>query len=208
MGGILYSILKNFGHRAIAVVIPAFVIMGITYLSSFGNCGLVWRPTTGVALVDCGLVRGIAEMGLGILLGYVMMQRKHSLCNHIAGINTLGVLGFVGLLLIALARQNYDVLSLFLIPMVILACEHPKSLFGKLLKSKIWNQLGQLSMYMYFIHLFVAASFYIVDSRVSNALTALPAGILFVFYLILCLLGAMGLRLVTEKLYDKTFNKQ
>lgn len=206
-GAILYSVLKNFNHKAISFMIPALVVMGVTYLSSFGECGLVWRPVEGATLVDCSLVRGFADMGIGVLVSYVVEQRRISSSRHVLVIDIFGGLGLVGMFLIALSRQNYDTLALFLIPMLIIACEHPRSLFCKLFKNELWGKLGALSMYMYFVHLFIASSFYIIDSRLQNVLSSLSVGLLFSCYLIVCCLGAVALKRVSEKLYDKSFNK-
>lgn len=203
-GAVIYSLLRNVGHKAVALVIPILVLLGITYLASFGNTGLIWRPQLAGSPLECNLVRGIVEMGIGVMLAYVMEQKSVQIDKHQKASDALGVIGLLGMVLIALSHNNYDTLSLFLVPMVIMACVSHQSLFSKVFKGKAWAWLGGLSMHIYFIHAFVSASYYIIASRVP-ALQDMPFVLLVVSYLLACLVAGYALKVVSDKLYGITF---
>ena len=141
-GAILFSLLKSFGHKTISVILPLAVLLGITYLRSFGNCGLIWRPQLPGSPFDCNLIRGIIEMGIGVILAYVYEIKKESFDRYNTLVNVLGLIGLAGMFLIVCAKRNYDTLSLFLIPMIIVACMQPETIYSKLFKNKVWSWLG------------------------------------------------------------------
>ena len=205
-GALIYSLLKNFGHKTISIILPLCLLLGITYMTSFGECGLLWRSQLMGSPIDCNLMRGVIEMGIGVLLAYIFEQKKELFANHVSIVNIFGIIGFMGLLLIALAKNNYDTLSLFLIPMLIVACVQSGSIFSKAFKGKVWRWLGEQSMYIYFIHSFVSAFYYILASRVE-VLNNLPVGGLFIAYLSACLVSGIVLKNISDKLYRKTISK-
>lgn len=132
-------------------------------------------------------MRGVIEMGIGVLLAYIFEQKKELFANHVSIVNIFGIIGFMGMLLIALAKNNYDTLSLFLIPMLIVACVQSESIFSKVFKGDVWRWLGEQSMYIYFIHSFVSAFYYILASRVE-VLNNLPVGGA-IYCISFCMLG-------------------
>lgn len=203
-GAILFSLLKSFGHKTISVILPLAVLLGITYLRSFGNCGLIWRPQLPGSPFDCNLIRGIIEMGLGVILAYVYEIKKESFDRYNTLVNVLGLVGLAGMFLIVCAYGNYDTLSLFLIPMIIVACMQPETIYSKLFKNKVWSWLGGLSMYIYFIHSLVSAIYYIIVSKIS-VLNELPLAVSLIGYLMVCTFAGVVLKIVSEKLYKKTF---
>ncbi len=203
-GAIIFSLLKNVGHKAVALVIPILVLLGITYLTSFGNTGLIWRSQLPGSPLDCNLMRGIVEMGIGVMLAYVMELKKERITRHRKAVDALGTIGLLGMFLITLAHDNYDTLSLFLGPMIIVACVSGQSLFSKVFKGRVWVWLGGLSMYIYFIHGFISASYYIIISRVS-VIQNIPFALLVIAYLLACLVAGYFLKVVSDKLYGITF---
>lgn len=204
-GAIIFSLLKNCGHKAIAIILPLTTLLGITYLNSFGDCGLVWRPQLAGSPFDCDLVRGFTEMGVGVLLAYVYETKRVCVCRHIFLLNIFGVIGFLGMLLIAFAHKNYDTLTLFLIPMIIMSCLQSNSLFSRVFSGKKWNWLGGVSMHVYFIHMFVSSVYYIIDSRVPF-MQDLSIVFSLVGYLVVCFLSGIALKVVSDKLNKLTFS--
>ena len=205
-GAIIFSFFINCGHKAIAIIIPLMVILGITYLTSFGDCGLVWREQLKGSPLSCDLMRGVLEMGIGVLLSYIYDQKKDSFKNQPLLVNIIGFIGAFGMLLIVLSYNNYDTLALFFVPMLILGCVNAKSWLSRVFKGKVWGWLGELSMYMYFIHSFVSSSYYIVVSKFSILAELPKAGMLIVFLLASLFAGCV-LKLLSEHLYQRTFAK-
>lgn len=205
-GAIVYSLLKNCGHKAIAIVLPAALLLGITYLTSFGDCGLLWREQLEGSPLDCNVVRGFLDMSVGVLLSYLYEQKRNTFQKHYLMANVVGLTGLVGMLLIAFAHGNYDTLALFLVPMLILGCIDDGSFFARIFRGKIWGRLGELSMYMYFIHAFVSASYYIIISSFVS-LANQPKVVMLILYLLVCLLTGYLLKICSDRLFRKTFNK-
>lgn len=63
---------------------------------------------------------------------------------------------------------------------------------------------GGLSMYIYFIHSLVSAIYYIIVSKIS-VLNELPLAVSLIGYLMVCTFAGVVLKIVSEKLYKKTF---
>ena len=175
-------------------------------MKSFGECGLLWRSQLMGSPIDCNLMRGVIEMGIGVLLAYFYEQKKELFANNIRFLNFFGIVSFSGIILIAFAKNNYDTLSLFLIPMLIIACVQTGTLFSKTFKGKTWGWLGEQSMYIYFIHSFVSATYYILATRIES-LNNIPMMVLLIAYLIICLFSGFVLKTISDKLYKITFNK-
>ncbi len=145
-------------------------------------------------------------MSLGVVVAYVLEQKESSFGNHVFGINIMGGIGLLGMLLIALSHEIYDTLALFLSPMIIIACVCRQSFFAKMFRGKVWAWLGNLSMYIYFIHIFVSASYYIIISRVS-LLRDLPFAVSFLVYVVACAFTGFVFKEVADMLYRKTFKR-
>ena len=90
--------------------------------------------------------------------------------------------------------------------MLIVACVQSESIFSKVFKGDVWRWLGEQSMYIYFIHSFVSAFYYILALRVE-VLNNLPVEGLFIAYLSACLVSGMVLKNISDKLYRKTISK-
>lgn len=205
-GGLIYSMLRNYRGKATSLFLPVSIIFGITYLLSFGDTGLIWRERQAIPGLECNLIRGLTEMGIGVMLACFYEQKKESIKRHTHLCSLCGVVALTGMVLIAMAHKNYDCLSLFLIPFVILACVDGKSVFSKIFTSKVWIWLGGISMYMYFIHLSVSATYYILASR--NAIVAqLPIAVSFTAYLVVCLFAGYVLKIICGYLAKATHLK-
>lgn len=78
-GGIIYSLLRNYQERASSLFLPILVIFGITYLLSFGDTGLIWRKEIAIPGFECNMIRGLSEMGIGVLLA-CFFEQKRKIC--------------------------------------------------------------------------------------------------------------------------------
>lgn len=92
-------------------------------------------------------------MGIGVILAYVYEIKKESFDRYNTLVNVLGLIGLAGMFLIVCAKRNYDTLSLFLIPMIIVACMQPETIYSKLFKNKVWSWLGG-AVNVYLFHSF------------------------------------------------------
>lgn len=80
-------------------------------------------------------------------------------------VNSLGMISLFALLLMTLAKENYDYLAIIFVPLIICSSFVCSSWFKRLFRGDVWGKLGELSMYMYFIHLFVASVYWILKVR-------------------------------------------
>ncbi len=194
-GGILYSLLRNYNQKAISLIIPLLTFLGFNYMLMNGNHSLSPFCSSFIPGLNTGVVRGVSEMGLGILTAYIIERKIDTIIQHIIVINLGGVLSVIGYILMFFANGNYDYLALFFIPIIIICCNLPCSLFQKAMSWWLFGWLGSLSMYMYFIHLFIAYIFWIWLNHFG-----IPAFILVVAYLMSLIIAAYMLKISSEKL--------
>lgn len=166
-GALLYSILKNFQGKATSIIIPCLCLFGFPFLLSNGNCTL--ENELVIHGIQTSMLRGVVDMRLGIMTGVFIEHNQETLNRNIFFLNVISIFSLVGIILQILAQGNYDYLILFFSPIMIVTFCTKGSIFQILFKQKIWEQLGSLSMYMYFIHLFVLYFYWIfIYSYVSS----------------------------------------
>lgn len=197
-GGVTYALLREYGENASSVIIPVLSLFGISYLLSFGDNGLSWRGAGGIPGLHCNLVRGLAEMGVGVMIACLYEAKHVAIGRRPHVLSLLSIIGLAGMLLIAMGHKNHDSLALFLVPMIILGCYTQQSWLSRLFRHRLWSWLGGLSMYMYFFHAFVSASYYIVAARMPQ-IELLPVSARLAGYLAACLFGGWLFKLACQK---------
>lgn len=101
------------------------------------------------------------------------------------------------------AHGNYDYLAIFFIPLILCACFLETSWFQRFFIHKCWLTLGDLSMYMYFIHLFVASVYWILKDRLGNL--GMPCCFWLICYLSFIIMSAKILKEVSHKVIMRVF---
>jgi len=167
-GAVLYSLLQHSQKKALALIIPILVMLGYNYLLMNGNHSLSPFCSSFVPGLNTGIVRGISDMGLGLLMACFYERKCFSFSQYKWLVSLGGAISLVGFVLMILAEGNYDYLALFFVPMILLCSEVPGALFQRALNFRFCGVLGGLSMYMYFIHLFVAYLFWIFAEYLRN----------------------------------------
>ena len=117
-------------------------------------------------------------MGLGIIISNIFEKKYYTVVKKKIIFNLLGGASLLGFMLMILAEGNYDYLSFFFVPIIIVCCNTQNSVFQKLFSSRIWVWFGNLSMFMYFIHLFVAYIFWMWFCNLG-----IPTTVLVVMYI-------------------------
>ena len=193
-GGMLYSLLRNYPRKSVSLFIPAFVVFGINYMLMTGSHSLEQFGNSAIPGLNFGFVRGFTEMGLGICLAHVYDSKYSKMVQYRQFINVGGVLFLIGYLLMILSVGNYDYLAFVFIPVILICCHVRGGIFKKLLNYRIFSHLGALSMYMYFIHLFVAYLYWIA----TDFLESISDGIIVGAYLATVIVAAYLLRVVSN----------
>lgn len=203
-GGILYSLLRNYKERAITLFLPVFCIMGYSYILQDGTQNLEnWTSTPGFPIT---MVRGMADMGLGIITAYVFDAKKQIFCNRRLAFNVLGIVSMTGFCLMLFADGQQDYLALFFVPLIITTCFIPGNFFSRLFRSKAWSALGGISMYMFIIHMFVANIYYVING--NHFLQATPTYIISCIYLTLTMVLALLLKKSSRIIQKRLFRQQ
>lgn len=188
---LLHSMLRNYGQKAINLFIPIIVLVGLNYLLAKG--GRVDAPIFCSPWLRSGIVRGLSEMGLGIIISNNFEKKYYTIVKKKIIFNLLGLASLLGFMLMILAEGNYDYLSFFFVPIIIVCCNMQNSVFQKLFSSRIWVWFGNLSMFMYFIHLFVAYIFWMWFCNLG-----IPTALLVVMYIIGVVFAAYFLKRISK----------
>lgn len=196
-GGILYSMLKNFKQRAISFYIPLICLFGFAFVLGNGNHSL--QNQENLFGLQSWMIRGLSDMGLGILTAYIYEKKKEFFNGRSILVNVAGIVSLFAMLLMTLAKGNFDYLAIFFVPLIIISSFMEKSMLNKVFSHKICLTLGGLSMYMYFIHLFVASVYWILDGKIDT-FQMFPSHFLLVIYLTSVLVAAIILKKISCKL--------
>ncbi len=199
-GAFLYSLLRNYNHFAISIIIPAISFWGISYLLQNGTHS--FANSTHIPGFYSRCVRGVSEMGIGILLAYVLNRKEFLFRKYKKFIGLSAAISLLGIVLIVSANGNYDYLLLFFIPLILSSCIIKDSLLQKVFYHNFWRRFGDISMYMYFIHYFVASVFFIIIGRYNlhfEKYVLLTASV----YICAVMLAASILRFVSLKILNK-----
>lgn len=166
-GGIIWSMLKLFGQKAISFYIPILIVFGINY-NSLNNSFLVANIINHIPGIQASLLRGLLEIGTGVLVAYVYETRNAFFYKYRRAVLILGFISLTGYGLMLFAKSNFDYLILIFIPLIIFLCLNLQALFRKIPGTNFFLWLGSLSMYMFFIHSFIGTIVTIVNVRLDS----------------------------------------
>lgn len=194
-GAVLYSILRNCPKTSTSLVIPLVCMIGFPlYL----NSGKLQIDT-----IIPGMVRGVSEMGLGIMTAVVLQRKKGFVRRHCMLSNLISVGALMLFLLMMFAEKRYDYLLPFVIPLILLGAFTESSWLNAIFRAGPWHWLNDLSMYMYFIHLLIASLYFIFCN--SPFLVGIPTPVLTLSYLMVVFVSAYLLRCSSKILMLKFF---
>lgn len=148
------------GHKAIAVYIPILSLIGLSLILTSGSHG--FSNPTGIRGLDKGLIRGTSEMGLGVLASYFFDKKYDVISNHLKTLDFLSIICATAIGFMTFATKDFDYLLVFCIPIILFACFIENSLINKLFRWQKFYLLGELSLYMYVIHIFLAKVYWIL----------------------------------------------
>lgn len=182
-GGLLYALIKCYPQKSTSLLIPILYLIGINLY--FGDLNHKTIHFIGNSYVTLMFVRGLTEMGTGILLACLIQQKRSFFNRRTRFFDFLSIFSLFGFGLLIVAHNNYEYLTLIFIPLILISCFTDGSMLQTVFKSDIWRKLGGISMYMYFIHLSVASVFFICNSWLDNLSKSIISSI-FLFVVIVC----------------------
>lgn len=178
-GGLLYALLKHYQRQAISIVIPVACLMAYGY---FHATHLEqWGTINGLSMP---YIRGFADMGLGVLIYEVFIQKQIILSSHQKWIDTASILSLMFVVMLILIKANRDLFVIIFMPVFIMGLLCKQSCWNQWLTSKIWIFLGGLSYEMLLIHMFVRGPF--VKFEVYQWMNPWLLGISYMALVLLC----------------------
>ena len=157
-GGLLYSLLRNYPKQSITLIIPVACLWIYGYFFPPGQLVSIerWNSPSGLSMP---ILRGFADMGLGILLYYVFLRKKEYFSLHHRLWDILSIISLGFFILLLLFKVQKDVYAIFFLPFFIVELMNEKSCWNKWFSSKFWLFLGGISYEMLLVHMFVRGPF-------------------------------------------------
>lgn len=149
-GAIVHSTLRNYGQKALSLLLPLLVIVGYTYLFYQLEHGCYfYQVTDGIKL---NLLRGVCDMSLGVLVAHAMYRKQDVLAKHRRMFDAFSIIGLVLSFLLFFVDNHYLPYAIISIVFMLIGCFIEDSTLNRLFSWKVWAILGALSWEMLIIH--------------------------------------------------------
>lgn len=198
-GHLLYTLISRWQTISLYIIIPCLSILTLTYLGCSQGGTFEIFITNGVFYVP--FWRGIAEMGIGI----VLCAFCHSRYNKMHKSAWLDCVAVIALLLIVYILNSggdhkYDKYAIILFPIIIYVGIWNNGFLGRILGHPAWVRLGGVTYEMYLLHAMTGSLAYrIVGSGIDNMY-------LFIIYVIVVTLLSFIFKVCCQKLQYKIAN--
>ena len=130
------------------------------------------------------LWRGISGMGLGVLIGYLLREKKGLIDHYPRLVSWCSVLSLIAILALMFCNGQHDACILLFAPPFILGCMHEESWLHKRFTSRWWLFLGGLTYEMLIVHLLVRGFF--IYFRIYEQIPALLLVVAYLSIVMLC----------------------
>lgn len=149
-GGLVYLLTRDFKRLSLSIFYPLLLILFLSYCFQENGKGLEQWGVVGGAF-PIALIRGVAEMGFGVIIGYAYDKylKKITLATNL--INVILIISVLFYCWISLTKSGVQYSFIF-IPIILLSAFYPSSITCKLFQNIIWNKLGKLSFSLFLIH--------------------------------------------------------
>lgn len=191
-GFLLYGLVEYDERLATRVILPIGIIAAYTFLFTKNPASV--ESWYALGAVSMPLLRGCADMGVGILLYSLIQENQEWMAGKRTWLAVLSLLSLVLFALMAISRKSYDSFLVIVVPLMLMGVLIPGSplnaFYGKW-KPALLPRLGALSLELYLIHypmIHIVHSGFKFLGLPLKAAFLLPADLLFI------LLAAIGLR--------------
>ena len=133
-GALVYALTKYYTKVSIRVIFPIIAISYFAYMFQNGTTESLENWDV-INFVPLSLVRGISEMGLGVIIGYLFYNYSGILQRNLKILNLVAVVSLVLYLSIVIDNRQYSQYSLIFIPVLICTALTQGSIFGRFLKA-------------------------------------------------------------------------
>lgn len=150
-GGLIYTWLYVNKKITIGVILPLLIVLGYTFL--FNIDGGTKIEHWGVyGIISLPLLRGILDMGVGVVLGYIMDSQANKIKQSVKVFNWLWVISFLFVIVLHFISFNIDQYALIFFSLLIMGTMIEGSVVEKIFKGKIWIKLGSITFSMLVLH--------------------------------------------------------
>lgn len=150
-GALVYALTKYYTNVSIRIVFPiiAFCYFAYTFQNGTTESLENWNV---ISFIPLALVRGISEMGFGVVIGYLFYNYGEVLQRNLKVLNIGAIVALILYLAIIIDNRQFSQYALVFIPILICTALTKGSILSRFLKGKIWLFLGGLSFDIFIIH--------------------------------------------------------
>ena len=193
-GAIVYALTKYHTRMSIRLIFPLTTLLFFSYAFNYGHGdGLEqWRA---VGAFPMPMVRGIADIALGVMPGYIIFNYMPVIQRHTRTLDVATLLATAGYIAIV-ARSRADTsYAIIFIAIILTAALNGQSAIHRLFKSRKWLIMGGVTFDLFLIH-------YPLIAAVSGTakLLHLPAVYSHAAYIIILIPAAFIFKAIADRL--------
>lgn len=137
-GALLYYMISRYTELSTHLLIPVMCLATLTFLCNQGDSLEVWN-IRGCFYVP--FIRGVAEMGVGVLL-CTFAHSRYSKVRNSKLMDCLSALAVLFLFYLFCTEKNYDKYVFLFVPLIVFVGLNNKSFLNAIFSHKIWYKLG------------------------------------------------------------------
>ena len=150
-GALVYALTKYYTKFSIRIIFPFIAIFYFAYMFQNGTTESLENWDV-IGFIPLSLVRGICEIGFGVVIGYVYFNYRDLFLRHLKALNMIAIVSLILYLAIIIDNRQFSQYALIFIPVLICTALTHGSVFCRLLRGKVWFFLGALSFDIFIIH--------------------------------------------------------
>lgn len=168
-GGFVHALLRKDRQLTVSIILPVICLVVYSYFFKQGCQTEIdhWEVVYGLSMP---LLRGIADLGLGIMLCHLIQSKPQLIEGHQLLINITSCVSLVFIFLLFFCKNQNDAYMLLFCPIFMIGLFSPKSWLHRAFQSQIWVFLGGLSYEMLLVHMAVRAPliFFNIYEKIST----------------------------------------
>ena len=150
-GAFVYALTKYYRNISIRVIFPLLCVCYFAYTFNNGTTEMLERWDN-IGPVPLYLARGVSEIALGVLCGYLYFNYKQAISLHKMFLNISAIIALVLYISIVAGNRALSRYALILIPTIIFTALTDGTILQKLFCGRIWLFLGRISFDIYLLH--------------------------------------------------------
>ena len=201
-GALVYAFTKYYTKLSIRIIFPIIVISFLTFTFKNGTQETLENWDV-ICFIPFALIRGICEIGFGVIIGYIYFNNSEKFKSHIKALNIFSIISIILYLAIIINNRQFSQYAFILIPIIICTTLTSNTIFNKLLNGNTWKVLGQLSFDLFIIHYPLIAIF----RHFLHVEAGIPLWIVAILYYIALIPCAFIFDMIAEKMQKTLLEK-